>query len=533
MTALVGAGSLIRLALRRDRVLLPVWVVGLVGVTLATASSLGELYGTEELRRQIGATAGTNPAFLAMLGPVHDHTTTGGILAWRWGVFGALLTGLMAMLLVTRHTRADEETGRLELVGSVVTGRHAPLAAAVAVAALASALIGVLVGSGLVALGEPAAGSFALGLAFAAVGLVFTGVGAVAAQLGGSARTANAVSGAVLGGAYLLRAAGDAAGDAGPTWLTWLSPIGWLEQVRAFADDRWWVLLLPVVSAVLLLGVAAVLLTRRDHGGGLVPSRLGPARAPASLRGPFGLAWRLQRGMVIGWALSLLVLGAVYGAVARGVEEMLATNPALARVVAQLGGAGAVVDVYLATVLGMIGLFTSIYAVQATSRARAEESDSRAEPVLATPVRRVSWVVSHLVFATLGAVVVLAAAGLGAGLVHGARTGDVGGQVVRLVGAALVHAPAVWVVAGIALALFGLLPRLTAVSWAFLVVFLVLGQLGPLLRLDRWVVDLSPFTHVPKAPGAEVTATPLVWLTVVAAALVAVGIAGFRRRDVG
>ncbi|NUT93370.1 MAG: ABC transporter permease, partial [Saccharothrix sp.] len=509
---MTGTLALLRLALRRDRVLLPVWLIGLVGITLSTASALDELYGTEALRRQIGVTAGSNPAFLAMLGPIYDYTTIGGILAWRWGVFGGLLIALMAMFLVTRHTRAEEETGRLELIGSTVTGRHAPLAAAVLLSALTSLVIGVSIALGLIGIGEDAAGSFALGLGFTAAGWVFTGVGAVAAQLTESARTANAIAGGVLGAAYLLRAVGDAAGDAGPRWLTWLSPLGWVELVKAFAGDRWWVLGLSVLLAVVLVGAAAVLVSRRDLTAGLLPTRLGPARAPASLGSAFGLAWRLQRGMLLGWTLSLFVLGGVYGAVARAVEDMLGGNPALEKIISQMGGSGQVVDVYLSSVLGIIGLFSAIYVVQATLRLRAEEADFRAEPVLATSVRRVSWVASHVVFATLGVAVVLAAAGLGAGLVHGVRVGDVGGQVARLVGSALAHVPAVWVVAGIALLLFGLFPKLTSASWAFLVVFLVLGQLGPLLELDQWALDLSPFTHVPKVPGAELTATPLVWL---------------------
>ncbi|NUT51555.1 MAG: ABC transporter permease, partial [Saccharothrix sp.] len=162
---MTGLGALVRLALRRDRLLLAVWVIGLVGITLTTASTVGELYGTAESRQQLGATAGANPAFLAMLGPLYDASTTGGVLAWRWGVFGGLLVGLMSMFLVTRHTRAEEETGRLELIGSAVVSRHAPLAAAVVVALLASTVIGLLVALGLTGLGESASGSFAFGLA--------------------------------------------------------------------------------------------------------------------------------------------------------------------------------------------------------------------------------------------------------------------------------------------------------------------------------------------------------------------------------
>ncbi|MFD1151013.1 ABC transporter permease [Saccharothrix hoggarensis] len=530
---MTGLGSLVRLALRRDRLLLAAWVIGLVGITLSTASTLEELYGSVESRRQLGATAGGNPAFLAMLGPLHDPSTIGGVLAWRWGVFGSLLVGLMCLFLVTRHTRAEEETGRLELIGSGVVARHAPLGAAVLVALLASTLIGLLVALGLLGVGQSPAGSFAFGAAFASAGWVFTGVGAVSAQLSEGARTANSIAGGVLGVAYLLRAVGDAAGDQGPTWLTWLSPLGWVEQIRPFAGDRYWVLLLPLLSLAGLLAVAATLVTRRDLGGGLLPTRLGPARAPRSLRGAFGLAWRLQRGMLLGWTLSLFVLGAVYGSVARGVEQMLEANPALEKIIAQMGGSGAIVDVYLASIVGIIALFSAIYVVQATLRLRTEESEARAEPVLATPVSRYAWVAGHLAFATVGTAVVLAAAGVGAGLVHGARVGDVGGQVVRLVGAALTHVPAVWVVAGLALALFALVPKLASLSWAVIVVFLVLGQLGPLLQFDQWAMDLSPFTHIPKVPGADVTAGPLVWLTAIAVVLVGVGLAGFRRRDIG
>ncbi|MEU5692219.1 ABC transporter permease [Actinosynnema sp. NPDC020468] len=532
MSALTGTGALVRLALRRDRLLLPIWFVALVGVTLSTGSGLKTLYGTVEARRELTATADGNPAFLAMLGPLHDPSTIGGVLAWRWGVFGALLIGLMSMFLVVRHTRAEEEAGRLELVGSAVVGRHASLAAAVLVVLAADVVIGLAVAGGLIGLDQQAAGAFAFGLGFTGVGWVFAGVGAVTAQLSESSRTANSLSGGVLGLAYLLRAVGDAAGDRGPQWLTWLSPLGWFEQGRPFAGDRWWVLLLPVALTALLVASGAVLATRRDIGAGLLATRLGPARASGSLAGAFGLAWRLQRGMVVGWTVAMFVLGAVYGAVARGVEDMLGSNASLAKIITAMGGAGKLVDVYLASILGIIGLFSSIYVVTALLKARSEETDLRVEPVLATPVTRTRWLASHAVFAVVGTAVVLAAAGLGAGLVHGLQTGDAG-QVPRLVGAALAQLPAAWVVAGIALALFGLFPRVTAVSWAFLVMFLVLGQLGPVLGLDRWALDLSPFTHIPKVPGADLTATPLVLLTAVALALGVAGFVGFRRRDLG
>ncbi|MGZ3146791.1 ABC transporter permease [Lentzea chajnantorensis] len=524
---MIGTWQLVRLALRRDRVLLPVWVLFLVGVTYSTTTALEELYSSQESRALLGATANANSAFLAMLGPLHDWSSLGGLVVWRWGVFSGLFVAIMAMLVVTRHTRAEEEAGRTELIAATVVGRHAPLAAAVVAAGGTSLLIGLLQALALIGKDLDAAGSFAFGLSTASVGLVFTGVSALTAQLSENSRVSNAVAGGFLGVTYLFRAAGDAAGESGPQWLTWLSPIGWTEHVRSFGDDRFWVLLLPLAAFVLLVGLSSYVVTRRDVGLGLLAARPGPAHG--TIGSPFGLAWRLQRGSLIGWSIALSGVGVIYGSVAQAVGQMVQDNPALGQVVQQIGGADAMVDAFFATVTQLLGLITSIYLVQAVLRLRSEETSLRAEPLLATPVSRSGWVASHAVFALVGGAVVLVAAGLGLGLVYGVQTDDLGGVLPRMVGTALVQLPAAWVVAGVALALFGVFPQLTGVSWAVVSVSLVLTLLGPALRLDQWVIDLAPFTHVPKYP--DITFGPLGWLTAVAVVLLAAGFAGFRRRD--
>jgi ABC-2 type transport system permease protein len=101
-----------------------------------------------------------------------------------------------------------------------------------------------------------------------------------------------------------------------------------------------------------------------------------------------------------------------------------------------------------------------------------------------------------------------------------------------VLGGALVQLPAVWVMAGIGAALFGLLPRLmVGGTWAILGIVLFITTLGEPLQLAQWTLDLSPFAHLPRLPAAAFTATPLAWLAVLALALGAAGLAGFRRRD--
>jgi ABC-2 type transport system permease protein len=164
---------------------------------------------------------------------------------------------------------------------------------------------------------------------------------------------------------------------------------------------------------------------------------------------------------------------------------------------------------------------------------RAEETALRAEQVLATRVTRTPWVLSHVVIAVGGTALLLAVGGGATGLAHGLRTGDVTGQVPAVLGGALAQLPAALVLAGVALALFGALPRLVTVSWALIAVTLLITWLGPVLQVDQWMLNLAPFTHVPQLPAAELTWTPLLWLSAVAVVSMALGLAGFRRRDVG
>ena len=470
----------------------------------------------------------SNPSLVALNGPLFG-VSLGGLTAWKIGATEFILVALMSLLTVVRHTRTEEETGRLELVGATVVGRYAPLTAALLAAALANVATVLLVTLGLVGVGLPVSGSLALGAAVGLAGLVFAGVAAVAAQLTAGARAATGIASAVLGGSYLLRAVG----DTGPTWLTWISPIGWSMRMRPFAGEQWWAAGLALGAVMALSIVAYALVGSRDVGAGLLPERPAPATGAPALGSPFALAWRLHRGTLIGWLVGMAVTGAILSGPANSLSDAVNLNQQVTDLLARMGGRKGLIDMYFAAVFGITGVVVAAYTVQATLRLRAEESSGRAEPVLATPVARIRWALSHLMFALLGTALLLAVVGVGSGLVYGLQTHDVGGQVPRLLAAALVQLPAAWVLAGLGVALFGLAPRLSSLTWAGLIACVVLLELGAILGLSQWLVDASPFAHIPKLPGSAFTGTPLIWLTGIAAILVASGLAGFRRRDVG
>ncbi|AJT66059.1 hypothetical protein T261_4406 [Streptomyces lydicus] len=528
---LAGTGALLRLALRRDRVMIPTWVLVLGLAVAAMGSSFEALYDTAAKRAELAASMNANTSLRALYGPVFGDTI-GGLVAWRMVGLGAVLAAVMSLLIVIRHTREEEETGRQELLSAAMVGRRAPLTAALLAALIADAVLAVLIGGGLAGSGQPAAGSFALGLAIGGTGMLFAGLAAIAAQLTESARPAKGLTGAVLGLMFTLRAAGDAADPSGSP-LTWLSPIGWAENVRAYADERWWALLLPLAGTALAVAAAYALTARRDIGMSFLPARPGPARAPRSLSGPFGLAWRLQRTTLLGWTLGFLCAGGIFGGIAKGASDLVGGNRQALEIFRRMGGQQGLTDAFLATMTGMLGMVAALYAAGSVLRLRGEETGDRAEPVLAGAVGRLRWACGHLAIAFFGTVVILAAGGLALGISYGITAGDVTGQLGRVLGAALSQTPAVWVLAALAALVYGVFPKASTAVWAVVGGCLAIGWLGPSLKFPQWAMDLSPFGHLPKLPGGEATAAPFLWLLGLSVLFLAAGLTGLRRRDMG
>jgi ABC-2 type transport system permease protein len=527
MTSLAGTVALTRFILRRDRVRILVWMVALVALVALTTVGIEGLFPTQAALDQTAAATAHNAAMIAFNGAPQGLNTVGGQVAFQFGAMGMVLVGLMSIFMVGRLTRGEEEAGRLEVVRSLPVGIHAnTLAAAMTVSAM-NLIVGALIAAVLIAQGLPAVGSVTFGVSFILVGLVFGGVALLVAQVSDSTRTVYGSAGAVLGAAYVLRAIG----DIGDGTVSWLSPIGVAQKARPFADERWWPLLLLVAVTVLLVAAAAALTVRRDLGAGLVAARPGPPAAAPWLGNPLGLAFRLQRGSLLGWGAGVLVIGMAYGWIGPTIDTFIGQNKALAEMFSA-GGGGSMTDSYFAASFRLMALIASGFAIQSAMRVRSEETSTRADLVLATPVSRRRFAASHLAVACAGSFAMLVVAGLATGLAYGVAGGSLQ-DVPRLFVAALVYAPAMWIMIGLVIALDGLVPRLVGVSWAILIACVLEGFLGAVIGIPRWLSDLSPFERVPQLPAASLTVLPLVVMSAVAAGLTLIGLIGLRRRDIG
>ncbi|HVQ99562.1 MAG TPA: ABC transporter permease, partial [Mycobacterium sp.] len=293
-SAFSGTSGMLRLYLRRDRLVLPLWVL-LLSVPPATVyvASIEKVYPDQTARAALAASIMASPAQRALYGQVYNDSL-GATGIWKAGILHVLIA-VAVILTVIRHTRADEETGRAEWIESAAVGRYASLTAALLVSFGASIAVGAIGAAGLLATNVASSGSLAFGAALTGSGMIFTAAAAVAAQLSASARVARGFAFSGLAAAFTVRAVG----DAGSGTLSWLSPLGWSLQVRPYAGDRWWVLLLHLTTAATLTALAYRLLARRDVGAGLLAERRGRGTASPLLSDALGLAWRLDRGSLL------------------------------------------------------------------------------------------------------------------------------------------------------------------------------------------------------------------------------------------
>lgn len=534
-----GLRHYLKLILRLERVKLPVWIIGIGAFYLISTLSVVSIYNTEAERVSYTLASAVSPVTRAFNGPV-TGVGIGSIVLAETFTFFTIFVALMSTLLVIRHTRAPEEEGLMELVDSTTIGRYTPLLASLIVAVFANVILGATIASSYLAGGLELEGSALAGCATALVGITFATIAAVAAQLTRSARGANGIAAAGIGVAFLIRAIADMQGrvrangvDVVSSDLGWLSPMGIARSTRPFADNEWGILLILGFIATGFTATAFWLQGKRDYGGAFLPERRGPARAHSTLLSELGLAWRLQRGLLLGWAVGLTVLAAAFGGVSKEVEAFANNTPEISQIIASLGSTRELVEAYMSFSLQFLAIGIAGYVIQALLRVRAEEKTHHLEILLASSVSRRRWVMSHAICVLFGAAALLAISGGAAGLAYGFTIGDTWTQTGRLVLASIVYLPAVMLFGGVVLTWFGLRAQWAGMmSWLLFAGSFLILQFAEILDWPDWVKDLSPFTHAPAILiETQVSFTPLLVIMLLTGGLMISGVGLFRRRD--
>ncbi|WP_345752448.1 ABC transporter permease [Microbacterium rhizophilus] len=530
--------TLLRQRARRDWLQLLLWIGGLGLLAVVSVGALDTTYGDETERKDILTIAVASRTVLVFRGTPNgaDAPAFAFFQLFTWL---AVMAGLMASFLAVRHTRAEEEAGRAELVGATPAGRVLPTIATVVHGLLAVIGLGFALALALAAGGLPLEGSLVFGAAVAAAGAAFLGFGLFAAQLFRTGRGANGIGVAFVLGSYLMRGVGDAAGTPSddllhvtPAWPTYLSPIGWGQLTGAYVDDDLLPLLVPLVFAAVCVIAVILLLSVRDMGASLLPGAKGRATAGPILSSSFGLAWRLNQSTLWSWTIGAVATGLLATSLTGLVDQLAGEAPAVMDTLrAAIGEDATLEQAFVGTFFSLIGILAACCAVQVGIRARQEEVHGTAEAVLATRVPRLRWILEYAIVGVAVIVVVLAAAGAAGSL--GALTSDSPGGLLALVWeAAAAQLPVSLVFLGLTLVVFAVIPHATIpLAWTVVGVSAMIGFFGPLFGLPEGVVDLSPFAHSPLPTGDETDWTGGLWLLGIGVILTVFGVVAADRRE--
>jgi len=526
--AYAGFGIMVRFILRRNWLRILIWTIVLAGLVVVVVQSQRVTFPTQADRDAYASIANT-PSVAALTGLPYAASTIGGILNIKIWMTLAVSLAFAVIFLVTRNGRAEEEAGRTELLRGGVLGQHAYSLADWVVNAGFTVVVGILCALAAISQGLPVDGALTMGASLMGVGLVFVGVAAVAGQLAQTGRGANTLAVVVLGVAYLVRAAADlqAHGD-NPSGLSWLSPIGWGQQMRSYGENLWWPLAISVATTVVLGGIALLLERGRDVGEGILPDRRGPRHAAALTMTPIGLALRLQRGSIIGWTIGVLIGALFYGSVATAMANLLDGNSAVAQ--AFSGGSKDLV-------VGLLGFFAmanalliSAFALQSADTVRADEANGRAELEWSRAISRTGWALSRLIVPAGVSFLLLLLSGYLLGASYGASVRDPD-QAGRFAMASLAYWPSTLLIIAFVMFCAAWLPRAaSAVTWSVFGVLVLVSMFGDLLGAPDWVIKNTPYTAVPRV-GQDFSAVPLIVLGALALVFAILGLRRLRVRD--
>lgn len=512
---------------RRERVASSVWLILMVGLSVSFAGLYPALLPTQAEMTQM-AFMMSNPAMVAMMGPVYgmEQLTQASVMAQECLIWFLIAAGLMNIFLVNRHTRADEEVGRLEMFRAMPVGRLTGSVAVMKFAFMLNFLISVLTATFLTALnlsGMTAGGAFAYGFAIGAVGLLFAALTLLAAQLFSTAHGVSGFGLAMLILFYILRASGDVTGSS----LSYLSPLGLALKVEPFYSNAAWPLTVLFVQSVLLTGAALVINALRDHGAGIIPAQKGHTHASRFLQSPFGFAFRLTRSSALYWAAGMFLLGASYGSVCTELDAFVEQNEMIRKILVHSGG-NALLDNYVAMIFLVMAIVASVPVVLTALKIHSEEKRGRLEQLFARSVPRIRLYVSFLALSVIQSItmVFLLSAGLFA---------TAGGQLAfsALLKTGLSYLPAIWVMAGLAVLLVGLFPRLCGLVWVVFGYTFMVMYFGRIMDLPEWAARITPFGSIPQMPVEAFMLAPLINLTLIAVVLTLLGLWRYKARDIG
>ncbi len=512
----------------KDKLKIAIWVLSISAFVVIVGHAYPALFpNPEEL---IGlAEAMQNPLMVAMFGPVYDpnHYTTAQALGNQMLVFSMLFSAIMSVFIVSRLTRGDEEEGILELMQALPVGRLSNTLATMIIITLMNLALALIIGLGLGFINDESItwlGSMTFGLSIGVTGILMAGVTLIMAQLFENNRLVMSMSFIVLALMYVLRGIGDLMENI----LIWLIPLNWPARVEVYLNDYNYLNVLTLMLSFGLFGIALVLQSRRDLESGLIPPKKGKETASNILQSPLGFTLRLLRPSLIGWMLTVFILGITYGSVFGDLDTFIEGSDIFDEMLP--GGEHPLNVQFMSVIMIFIAITATIGPLMFLTRLIGEEQKNHTEHIYSKAVSRVKMLSIFTGIALLGSLVLLLLGALG--MVFGIIASmEEPMEITLILQASLAYLPSLWFMVGLAILIIGFWPSKTSAIWLYLGYAFFSVYMGNIINLPTLFAQLTPFGYIDQLPIEDFSLWPTLGLLFVSLAMGILGFKGYQRRD--
>jgi len=519
---------LVKFMLKRDKFKILFTILGLLLFTIAISFEYSE---SSTYERQAMAMMMKNPAMLAIQGPGLglENGSVGAMLVQNSLILSAIFVSAINIFTMVKHTRTDEELGRLELIRSFPVGKSTVLIATVLTSLVLNLLIALVLVIALPLVNGDyldIQGSLMYGLSLGIIGMFFATLTSVIVQFFENPKKVLNWSFLLLIVFYLLRALG----DVNDNFLAWLSPLGITSRIAPFTDNNFQPAIILVLLSLILIPLALKLNELRDLGSGFIQQNYGKASASEFLISRFGLILKLEAKQIFIWGFSLLAMGIVYGSVLGNVEEFFNSLEVFANLFDN-ESPNAQVYSFITFFLSIFAIIIAVPCLNILLAVKTEEKRNRLEHLFSRDISRKTVVHNYLIVSVVSSVIFTLIASLSLfGASHLVLNESL--SFTSVLTSSLSYLPAIWAMVMIALVLIGVSDRYSNLVWLLLIFNGFISILGNLFPIADWVRSLSFFYLVPQLMMEDFNLLSIFILLSLTTVFYILGMKLYQKRDI-
>jgi ABC-2 type transport system permease protein len=517
--------------LKRDWKKMIIWILG-VGLFSAGYVPAFEEIGKGEGLMGMYETL-KNPAMIAMVGPTPVKSaleyTIGAMYSHEMLLFCGLFAMIISALHIVSHTRKEEDRGLTELVRSFQVGRQANSLAVIVEVIIINTVLAVFIGITMISFGLETIGtngSFLFGASIGMAGVLGAVFALVMSQIMSTSSGATGSSLGIIGLLYILRASTDVSN----VKLSMINPMGWTYLTYPFTNNNWTPLIFAIVFSIILVILAFMLEGARDMGSGYLPEREGRASAKKSLLSVPGLFIKLNKGVVISWLITFVIMGAAYGSIYGDMQTFLNSNDMMKEMFTQAGFT--IEESFTATIMMVMTGLVSILPITIVNRLFSEEVKLHLSQLYATKVTRAQFYWVNIILASIAGVIgiFLASVSLG-GTAISAMGDNLEMNMMDFLAAGYNFLPSVLFFIGLAALALGWAPKFGKTIYAYLGYSFALNYFGKMLDLPEWFSKTAVQSWIPQMPIEKFNGLTFITISVISVILIILGYRGYIKRD--